>query len=204
VKKNMAASLTYQDGEPARGARAHEIETSRLRLRPFTPDDLEELSHITADAEVMRYIGDGRALTREETEHHLQTIIDAFRRRGYGRWALTEKAGGALLGYCGLTTPRESPGVELVYLIARRAWGRGLATEASAACLRYGFEELGLERVYALTMPDNLRSQRVLERVGMKFLRDDCYYGYDCVCYIIERRDWRPDSSLYLLRRAGE
>ncbi|MDQ3804948.1 MAG: GNAT family N-acetyltransferase [Acidobacteriota bacterium] len=200
----MAASLTYTDGEPARGARAREIETSRLRLRPFMLDDLDEMSRITADAEVMRHIGDGRALTREETERHLLTIIEAFRRRGYGRWALVEKAGGALLGYCGLTIPRESPGVELVYLIARWAWGRGLATEASAACVRYGFEELGLERIYALTMPGNLRSRRVLERVGMKFLRDDCYFGYDCVCYALARDEWRREATMYRLHRAAD
>lgn len=204
MKKNMAASLTYKDGEPARAVRAREIETSRLRLRPFTPDDLDELSRITADPEVMRHIGDGQALTREETEHNLHSIIEAFHRRGYGRWALIEKAGGALLGYCGLALPRESPGIELVYLLARRAWGRGLATEASAACLRYGFEELRLERVYALTMPGNLRSRRVLERLGMKFLRDDCYYGYDCVCYALARDDWRRDTSVYRLRPAAD
>jgi ribosomal-protein-alanine N-acetyltransferase len=201
----MAATLTQHGAEALRGAsRAREIETSRLRLRPFTHEDVGALSDITADPEVMRYIGDGLPLSRDETDYNLGTIIDTFARRGYGRWALVEKAGGALLGYCGLAQPRESPGVELVYLMARRAWGRGLATEASRACLRYGFEELGLERVYALTMPGNRRSRRVLERVGMKFLRDDRYYGYDCVCYAIDRGDWRRDASVYRLRPAAE
>lgn len=194
----MAASLVQTNTVPAR---ADELETSRLRLRPFTPDDLDELSHITGDAEVMRYIADGHALTREETEFNLLNIIDTFHRRGFGRWALVEKAGGALLGYCGLARPGESPGVELVYMLSRPAWGRGLATEAAAACLRYGFEELCLERIYALTMPGNLRSRRVLEKLGMKFLREDCYYGYECVCYALAREGWRPDASLYLLRR---
>ncbi|HEV3469756.1 MAG TPA: GNAT family N-acetyltransferase [Pyrinomonadaceae bacterium] len=191
----MEATLTPKDGGPARRARAREIETSRLRLRPFTPADLDALAAVAADPEVMRYIGDGRPLTREETEHNLRSIMDAYRRRGFGRWAMIEKAGGALLGYCGLTCPRESPGVELVYLMARRAWGRGLATEAARACLRYGFEELGLERIYALTMPGNERSRRVLERVGMRFLRDDCYFGYACVCYAVSREDWRRDAE---------
>jgi RimJ/RimL family protein N-acetyltransferase len=200
----MAASLSQQDAETARRPRPREIETSRLRLRPFTPADLEELSAITADPEVVRYIGDGSPLSRDETWRNLSGIINNFARRGYGRWAVVGKAGGALLGYCGLTQLPESPGVELVYLLARGAWGRGIATEASRACLRYGFEELGLERVYALTMPDNLRSRRVLERVGMRFLRDDCYYGYDCVCYAITREEWRRDASMYRLRPAPE
>lgn len=200
----MAASLTQQDAETAQVPHRREIETSRLRLRYFTPDDLDELASITADPEVVRYIGEGLPLTREETWRNLRGIIDTFARRGYGRWALVEKAGGALLGYCGLTQLPESPGVELVYLLARRAWGRGIATEASLACLRYGFEELGLERIYALTMPDNLRSRRVLERVGMKFLREDRYYGYACVCYALAREDWRRDSSMYRLRCAAD
>jgi len=195
----MAASLTREDaGRPA--VRAPQIETARLRLRPFAPTDLDALCRITADPEVMRYIGDGRALTPEETEASLRNIMDAFRRRGYGRWAVEEKAGGALLGYCGLGLPAESPGVELVYMLARSAWGRGLATEASVAVLRYAFEELGLERVYALTMPGNVRSRRVLERVGMEYLRDDCYFGYACVCYALERARWRPGPGLYRLR----
>lgn len=200
----MAASLMHPDAGPAHAARGDELETSRLRLRPFAPSDLDGLSRITSDPEVMRYIGDGVALTREETEVNLRSIIETFRRRGYGRWALVEKAGGALLGYCGLARPAEAPGVELVYMLGRAGWGRGLATEAAAACLRYGFEELCLETIYALTMPDNHRSRRVLERLGMKFLRPDRYYGYACVCYGLAREDWRPDASVYLLRRGGE
>lgn len=198
----MSASLRQKGAGRAPVAHAHIIETARLRLRPFKPSDLDGLSRITADPEVMRYIAGRRPITRDETETNLRNIIETFWRRGHGRWAMVEKAGGRLLGYCGLAHPAESPGIELVYMLAREAWGRGVATEAAAACLRYGFEELRLETVYALTMPDNERSRRVLDRVGMRFLRDDCYYGYDCVCYAIERRDWRPDSSLYLLRRA--
>jgi RimJ/RimL family protein N-acetyltransferase len=197
----MATSLrTLKDVERA-SRRRDELETARLSLRPFGAGDLDALCRITADAEVMRYIGDGRSITREETAANLHNIVESFRRRGFGRWAVEEKAGGALLGYCGLARPAESPGVELVYMLARRAWGRGLATEASTAVLRYGFEELGLERVYALTMPGNLRSRRVLERLGMEYLRDDCYYGYACVCYALTRERWRPGRGLYRLRR---
>jgi RimJ/RimL family protein N-acetyltransferase len=200
----MAASLLTHMETSRAAQRADELETARLRLRPFAPDDLDALCRITADGEVMRYIGDGHPITRAETETNLRNIMATFNRRGFGRWAVEEKAGGALLGYCGLAHPAESPGVELVYMLARRAWGRGLASEASAAVLRYGFEELGLEHVYALTMPGNFRSRRVLERLGMEFLRDDCYYGYACVCYALARECWRPSRGVYRLRRAAE
>jgi RimJ/RimL family protein N-acetyltransferase len=183
---------------------ADEMETARLRLRPFLEGDLDGLWRITADAEVMQYIGDGHPLTREETAANLSSIIAAFRRRGFGRWALSEKATGALMGYCGLTVPAGAQGIELVYLLARGAWGRGLATEASGAVLRYAFEELGIEHVYAYTMPDNGRSRRVLERLGMKYLRDGSYAGYACVCYGLARADWRPGPGLYRLRGDAE
>lgn len=205
----MAASLTKKgadrnkNAEPAPLTRPVELETARLRLRPFVPADLDALVPITSDPEVMRYIGEEHPLTREETEANLQTIINGFRRRGFGRFALIEKAGGALLGYCGLGCPSYAPGVvELVYLMARAAWGRGLASEASRACLRYGFEELRLAEIIALTKQGNLRSRRVMERLGMRYVRDDNFYGYACVRYAISRDDWRPDNSIYVLRPA--
>jgi RimJ/RimL family protein N-acetyltransferase len=199
----MATSLLkrVETGRAAR--RGVELETARLRLRPFDDADLDALCRITADTDVMQYIGEGRPLTREETAANLSSIIGAFRRRGFGRWAMVEKASGALLGYCGLARPTGSPYVELVYMLDRPAWGRGLATEASAAVLRYGFEELRQERVYAFTMPGNARSRRVLERLGMEYLREDSYYGYACVSYALTRERWRPDHSLYRLRRDG-
>jgi RimJ/RimL family protein N-acetyltransferase len=199
----MATSLVRCTETGPAAWRTDELETARLRLRPFSEGDLNELWRITADAEVMRYIGDGRPLTRDETAVNLSSIIAAFRRRGFGRWALSEKATGALIGYCGLAVPAEAQGVELVYLLARGAWGRGLATEASAAVLRYAFEELGIERVYAFTMPDNARSRRVLERLGMEYLRDGSYAGYACVCYGLTASRWRPGPGLYRLRREG-
>ena len=196
----MATSLLRRTETEQTTRRAPELETARLRLRPFTPADLDALCRITRDPEVMRFISYGRPITREETAANLHNIIENFRRRGFGRWALVEKAGGALLGYCGLARPAEAAGVELVYMLARRAWGRGLATEASTAVLRFAFEEVGLERVYAYTMPGNQRSRRTLERLGMEYLGDDSYYGYACACYTLARAHWRPDPGLYRLR----
>ena len=160
--------------------RAHELETARLRLRMFTPEDAGELARITRDPEVMRYIGEGKPLTWEETEYNLSTIIRAFRRRGFGRWAMVHKAGGRLLGYCGFSTLDESVGVELVYMLARPCWGMGLASEAARASVRYAFEALGLDSLAALTMPGNTRSRQVLEKLGMRHESDREVCGYAC------------------------
>jgi ribosomal-protein-alanine N-acetyltransferase len=188
-------------GEQRGRAACDSLETARLLLRPFTPADVDELHQITRDPEVMRHIGDGHALTRAETGRNLAMIISAFERRGFGRWAVVPKETGALAGYCGLSMGNLEVGVELAYLLSRSEWGRGLATEAGAACLRYGFEQLGLGSIAALTRPDNVRSRRVMERLGMRYLRDGNYHGYSCVWYTIPRDEWRPDDSMYRVIR---
>jgi ribosomal-protein-alanine N-acetyltransferase len=179
----------------------NEIETRRLRLRLFTPNDLDALCALTSDHEVMRFIGEGVVQPREQIEQNLTNIIAAFRRRGYGRWAIEEKMSGRLAGYCGFGFSVESVGPELVYLLGREFWGRGYVHEAGRACLRYGFEELGLDAVKAVTLPDNWRSRRVMERLGMRYVRSDLYHSYPCVVYELGRAEWQLDDSAYALHR---
>ena len=193
----MAAVTLHKDAWAWAPFSADRVETARLRFRIFTPEDLDALCEITSDPEVMRYIGPRAPLSRDETEVNLVNIVSAFRRRGFGRWALEKKAGGRIVGYCGLSRGVEEVGVELAYLLARSEWGTGLATEAGRACLRYGFERLGLESIAGITMRDNRRSRRVLERLGMQYVRAARIHGFDCVWYSIARRDWRDDGSFY-------
>ena len=197
----MAAELHHADTGQCRLASTDELETARLRLRLFRPDDLDELSAITSDPEVMRYIGPGTPLTREETEFNLTRIIETFRRRGFGRWAVIKKDTGALAGYCGLSYGDEQVGMELAYLFARSEWGKGLATEGASACMRYGFEHLGLDSMAALTRPENTRSRLVMERLKMRYIHTACHYGYSCACYSIKREEWQPDGSMYRVVR---
>ena len=191
-----ATLLTDPETETASAA-AVGLETARLRLRMFRREDLGALSEITSDPVAMRYIGHGRTLSREETRLNLDSIIAAFRRRGFGRWALESKETGAVVGYCGLSLGDAEAGVELAYLLARSEWGRGLASEAGRACLRYAFETLRLDSVAGLTLHGNRRSRRVLEGLGMSYVGPAHFYGFDCVHYSIPRRDWRDDGSPY-------
>ena len=191
-------AATLHTEEPAVGApAADELETARLRMRLFTPADLDRMCEITSDSGVMRFIGHGHPLSREQTLVNLDMIMNGFRRRGYGRWALERRDTGALVGYCGLSSGNPEVGIELAYMLAREEWGRGLAHEAGRASLRYGFETLGVESIAGLTLHDNLRSRLVLERLGMKFVRDAFYYEFTCVHYQIARADWRADASSY-------
>ena len=193
----MLAALLHPEAAEAGPVVADGLETARLRMRLFTPDDLDRMCEITRDPEVTRYIGYGQPLTREETRANLGKIMNGFRRRGYGRWALERRDTGALIGYCGLSSGNPEVGIELAYMLAREEWGKGFALEAGRAALRYGFETLGVDSIAGLTLHGNLRSRRVLERLGMKFVCDSCYFGFDCLHYAIARADWRPDDGSY-------
>jgi len=178
-----------------------ELETTRLRLRLFVSEDAGELSLITGDAEVMKFIGEGLPLSEDETQGNLASIIGGFKKRGFGRWAVIHKELDKLIGYCGFASGDPQIGVEIAYLLARPYWGQGLASEAAGACLRYGFEVLQLDSIGGVTRPGNDKSQRVLERLGMKYVSQAVYFGYDCVHYSLAQSEFRPHPAAYFVRR---
>ena len=198
----MVAASLHTEASEVGAFTAAEVETARLRLRLFTPADLDRMCEITRDPEVMRFIGYGHPLSREETLTNLNMIMNGFRRRGYGRWALERRDTGALIGYCGLSSGNPEVGIELAYMLARDEWGKGLVLEAGRASLRYGFETLGVGSIAGLTFHDNHRSRVVLERLGMKFVRDAHYLDFPCVHYVIARADWRDHDFYYHVRQA--
>ncbi|HWT01443.1 MAG TPA: GNAT family N-acetyltransferase [Pyrinomonadaceae bacterium] len=162
-----------------------EIETARLRLRGFTPDDLDALCQVFGDPEVMKYISGGEPRTREATEEGLLRSIEGWRKRGFGLWAVVEKETGELIGYCGLISLEDTPEIEVAYGLMRSAWGKGFAAEAARASLGYGFNELKLERIVAVVNPENAASRRVLEKLGMKYAKNARHYGADLMYYEI-------------------
>jgi RimJ/RimL family protein N-acetyltransferase len=180
-----------------------EIETSRLLLRMFSQDDLGDLSRIYADADVMRYLS-GHPLTRDETAGWLKYFLDGWENYGFGWWAVVLKESGELIGHCGLQFIHVTPEIEATYGLAKEYWRMGLASEAARACLRYGFEQLEIDRIYALADPGNIASHRVMERVGMKYDKTEYYkdalYEGDLIYYVISREEHQPDGSAYSLR----
>lgn len=138
------------------------LHTARLTLRGIQPGDLDALAAIYADAEVARYLSVG-VRTRERTAAALEAYCAEWRERGYGVWAVEARDTQALLGMCGFVER-----AELGYILAWAAWGRGIATEAARACLRYGFETLGWERIGAGALRSNQGSLRVLEKLCMR------------------------------------
>jgi len=144
------------------------LETARGRLRPWADGDLDEFAAMHADPEVM---WDAVApLSRAESAAKLARYRAVFAERGFSRWAMEDRAGG-FLGYVGLLPIPEGhelgAGVEIGWRFRRVAWGQGLASEGAAAALADGFARLGLAEVLSYTAPDNLRSQAVMERIGL-------------------------------------
>jgi RimJ/RimL family protein N-acetyltransferase len=165
------------------------IETPRLLLRRFTRDDLDAWAEINADADVMRYVGDGKPRSRDESQRRLNAILDHWDRHGFGLWALVEKASGELMGFCGLQYLDNTPEIEVGYRLAKRFWGKGFATEAARASLRYGFETLGLDRIVAVVQPENVASCRVIEKIGLRYVKDARFYDTDVKYYAIIREE---------------
>ncbi|WP_017316189.1 GNAT family N-acetyltransferase [Mastigocladopsis repens] len=179
-----------------------EIETARLRLRPFIISDFPDYHRqITSDVDVMQTLLPGKALSWQEGQLFFNRFLEHWERHSFGLWLVFDKQEGNLIGQCGLRFLEGSLEYELVYAVARAYWGKGIATEAAKASLRYGFEELKAEQIMALTAPTNFVSQRVMQKLGMKYEKNAFLYNREVVYYTISRQEWQAEDSLYSLRQ---
>ena len=178
-----------------------EIETERLRLRRFTPDDLEAFCSILGDPDVMRYLGveAGKSYSRQESEALLYNAIETWTRHGFSRLAIVDKYLTKVIGLCGWRRFEGTP--ELIYILTKEYWGMGLATEAAKACLRYGFEQLHFDRMIAFTRIENRVSLRVLQKIGMTYEGVVSHTGVEVASYVITKENFSPDDSIYVLHR---
>jgi RimJ/RimL family protein N-acetyltransferase len=141
--------------------------TPRLRLRPMSAADAEDLHRQWNDPAVGRFLWDGQPVPRERVDEVIARSAADFTARGFGLWTATLAPGGRVAGFSGLRVEADTGRVELLYAFDHELWGRGLATEAGRAVLADAFTRLGLPVVYAGTNPANPASWRVLERLGM-------------------------------------
>ena len=173
-----------------------EFETRRLLLRRWRSEDLDPFVRICADAEVMRYIGSGAPLTREQSEAQISRFVRHWEEHGFGLWAVEHKASGAFIGFVGLVRQDEwSEGehkTEVGWRLDPAYWSRGLATEGATASVRYGLEVLGLERIISIIQPANAASRRVAEKAGLTLQGETRWRDSDVVWYAIDRPDSIP------------
>ena len=163
------------------------LTTDRLILRPFRDDDLDAYAEIVADAEVMRYIGDGKPMDRDAAWRQMALIVGHWQLRGYGMWAVEARENGAFMGRIGFFNPEGWPGFELGWTLGRQWWGKGYATEGARAALDFGWQELGRDHVISLIRPENQPSIRVAERLGERLEGEVELFGNRALVYGIHR-----------------
>jgi RimJ/RimL family protein N-acetyltransferase len=152
-----------------------ELSTARLRLRHWRNDDREPFAALNADPVVMEYFA--RPASRAASDASIDAWQAQLIERGWSNWAVEVAGTQTFIGFVGLSVPRSAlpfaPCVEIGWRLARPHWGQGFASEAARACLRLGFEELGLDEIVSFTSIGNWRSRAVMERIGMRDAHED-------------------------------
>jgi RimJ/RimL family protein N-acetyltransferase len=173
------------------------IVTDRLEIRPWQPEDRPAFAELATDPEMMRYMTNGVPMSDAEIDAYFVRQAATLEQNGFCMGALVERATGRTIGLAGLQLLGTTGELETGYWVARDLWGRGYATEIANGALRYAFETLQGPRVMAITDPDNQASRRVMEKIGMTFLRETlgADLGYrvpeiELVLYGIERDAW--------------
>jgi len=166
------------------------LETERLILRMFRESDTDAYAEMMADPEVMRFLG-GRPLPRAEAWRSMALMLGHWQLRGYGFWAVEERASGEMVGRVGCWRPEGWPGLEVGWTLRRSFWGRGYATEAARASVDYAFTALEQARVISLIAPENAGSIRVAERLGERPAGEWEVFGTKVIVYAVGREEWR-------------
>ena len=171
---------------PPPRAAAPTLETERLVLRQFEERDFPTYERWCANLDVMRYLG-GKVMGRMEAWRHMAYVVGHWTLRGYGYYAVEEKATGALVGRVGFGNGTGWPGFELGWTIAPEHQGRGFASEAARLLLPYAFDVLDQPHVISLIHPDNAPSRRVAERLGQVVEAETEVLGMPVLVYGIGR-----------------
>ena len=153
------------------------LRTERLLLRGFREADFDAYAALVGDADVTRYLGDGRALGRDDAWRQMAMFAGHWVLRGFGVWAVEERATGAFVGRIGCFEPEGWPAFEIAYTLSPTVWGRGYAAEGARAALQWAHDTLGRRGVTSVIRPENARSIRVAERLGARFDRAVPFFG---------------------------
>jgi RimJ/RimL family protein N-acetyltransferase len=172
--------------------------TARLRLEPMGPEHVHELAMLLADPEVARWLIPPGAAPHDQdwVRWRLELSRDEWS-AGSGLWIAYERESGEFVGRGGLKplTVEGEAAYEVGWAVLPAYWGQGYATEIGAAGLARGFDELGLEQVVSMTLPDNARSLAVMARLGLTYRRDVEHAGLRHVLHAIDRADWSGEPA---------
>lgn len=153
------------------------LETGRLILRKFRPEDEDAMARMYSDIDVMRYIGTGVTIGKEQVKKSVNHWIEYEKKFGFSNWVVTEKDNDIMIGKCGFNWIPDNSDIEISYLFDKRYWGKGYATEVAGAVLKHGFETIGLNRVVGFVYPQNKQSIKVLKKIGLVYEKDVVFWG---------------------------
>jgi ribosomal-protein-alanine N-acetyltransferase len=166
------------------------LETKRLVLRSFRPDDVDAMEQLFANPDFMRF-SLGVFTERQKTVDFIEKVMGWDRAGMPSHFAVVPRDESSVIGYCGFHHHPEVPGeVEIGYRLHPDYWNRGLISEAARAVRDYGFEDLQLPRVISLIHPENIPSRRIAEKNGMKVEKEITFRGFPTLVYAITREQW--------------
>lgn len=170
------------------------IETERFILRPFLETDVQDIFELDSDLDVHRYLG-YPTKSMEEAQATVAYVQNQYKKDGLGRWAVIDKKTNEFIGWSGLKYEREVRDnmdyYDLGYRLKKKYWGKGIATETALASLKYGFETLNLNEIFAGAHVDNIGSNKVLQKVGLQLLETFEYEGVPHHWYSINKEGWQ-------------
>ncbi|MEZ5345575.1 MAG: GNAT family N-acetyltransferase [Pyrinomonadaceae bacterium] len=165
------------------------FETERLILRKLKSSDLNEIFAMRKDPLIMRYIR-GPQTDLDSSIKWIEMMTEKWDKEKIGFCGVIEKETGNFVGWCGLWNLGGTDDIEVGYAIAKHRWGKGYATEAAARCLEYGFNDLSLPKIVAVAFPENIGSQNVMKKIGMKYIQTGIFYEKELVQFGISAEEY--------------
>jgi RimJ/RimL family protein N-acetyltransferase len=160
------------------------LQTPHLLLRPWAADDAPALFAILQEPNILQYFPPSPPPTLEKTGRYIAHQLAHWQERGYGHWAVVTQDDGRVVGWNGLEYLPETDETEVAYLLSRRVWGQGFATEAARAAVEFGLRTCALPAIIGLVHPENAGSIRVLEKCGLVFNNRAVYWGLELLRYV--------------------
>ncbi len=188
------------------------LETERIFLREFTSEDIKFIDDLDSSPAVMKYLSDGVPSSKDQVLNTINSFLKCPDREGgsYGYWLAQTKDSKEFVGWFQLRPLKEDINnykvLEIGYRLKEKFWGQGITTEVSEALINKAFNELDAKEVWAITMRSNIASQKVMEKCGLEFQREDVFLDYPgkdkrCVWYRLKDSDFRKHKLNSLVYR---
>ena len=174
------------------------LETERLILREIMETDVKGIFELDSNKEVHKHLGNNPITTYLEAEKNIQFIRNQYKELGIGRFACIDKVSGDFMGWSGLKfnigKKEELNGfqnfIDIGYRLIPRFWNKGYASEAAFACLSFGFKEMNYDTIYGAAETENIGSNKILQKIGLKFINDFTVNGIEAKWYELKKSDY--------------